>query len=82
MEESQETWKGFTITRDGPFWKVKNIKGLFTTLEQARRSIDAKIVNDEAREYRLAIYRIRREPDLNKRTRMYKKLCQQTTKLS
>lgn len=80
MEESQETWKGYLIIRDGKYWRVFKehhyYGGLFTMLTKARAFIDAKINDDEIKEHNLAIKRIRKEPDIRKRARMYKKLCQ------
>lgn len=80
MEESQEEWKGYIIVKDGPYWKVRNntryIGGTFTMLAKARAWIDATIIENQSKEFKTALRRIRKIKDLKERSKEYKKLCQ------
>ena len=80
MEESSEVWKGYVITFTGRFYSVRNatryLPGMFTTRTKAREFIDRYIIDCEKKEYTKALNKIRKEPDLKKRSRMYKELCQ------
>lgn len=80
MEESKEEWKGYIIVKDGPYWKVRNstryIGGTFTMLAKARAWIDATIVENQSKEFKTALRRIRKIKDLKERSKEYKKLCQ------
>lgn len=80
MEESSEIWKGYVITFTGRFYSVRNstryVGGLFTTRAKARDFIDSYIIDLEKKQYDQALRKIRKEPDLKKRSRMYKELCQ------
>ena len=68
MEETQEEWKGYIITRSGCNWKVRHCKkyvgGTFTMLEKARAYVDAQIVNSKQQFYEKELRRIRKINDL------------------
>lgn len=84
MEESTEEWKGYVIVYSNRLYYVRNVNvyvgGAFTTLQKAREYIDRKIIADTAREekraYNAMIRELKQEPDIGKRTRKYKQLCQ------
>lgn len=80
MEESKEEWKGYLIVRCGRFWKVLNVHhyigGSFTMLDKARAYIDAITADKNHKEFKRKLKEIRKEPNIAKRTREYKKLCQ------
>nr|DAT84260.1 MAG TPA: hypothetical protein [Caudoviricetes sp.] len=88
MEKSSEEWKGFVIVYSNKLYRVKNFKKYFedsfTTLARAKDFIDKKLYNEQLKEdaknYRDTLAEIKKEPDINKRTRMYKKLCQANQK--
>lgn len=81
MEESKEIWKGYIIVRQGSVWRVRNynryVGGSFTMLSKAKAWIDGRVNDDKESEWKTAIRRIRRIKDLNKRSKEYKKLCQE-----
>lgn len=89
MEESDKDWKGYVIVYSHRFYYVRNVNvyvgGAFTTLQKAREYIDRKIIADktreEKREYNAMIRELKKEPDIGKRTRKYKQLCQAKQKL-
>lgn len=80
MEESKEEWKGYIIVRSGKYWKIRNVHkyigGSFTMLSKARAYIDAIVVNTKHKEFNRSLREIRKIPDIAKRTKEYKKLCQ------
>lgn len=80
MEESKEDWKGYLVYRQGKYWRVRNngytYPGVFTMLSKAREFVDSLVVDEKFKEYKRGLKRIREIPDLNKRTKEYKKLCQ------
>lgn len=86
MEESQEERKGYLIVRQGPYWKVRNcnryVGGTFTMLSKARDWVDARAVEDLDKAWKKAIRRLKKIKDLNKRTKEYKKLCQEMGRYS
>ena len=85
MEETQEEWKGYIITRSGCNWKVRHCKkyvgGTFTMLEKARAYVDAQIVNSQQQFYEKELRRIRKIKDLTQRSKEYKLLCQTVNSL-
>lgn len=84
MEESDTEWKGFVIRYADRCYhvinKTRHVSGRFTTLQKAKAYIDARVskeTNEQAlKEYNKQLKIIRAEPDLRKRSRMWKKLCQ------
>lgn len=86
MEESNQEWKGYLVVRIGRFWKIKNntqwIGGSFTTLDKAKQWINAQINKGIDKEYKRTLRDIKKEPDIRKRTRRYKELCQTTPNYS
>lgn len=85
MEESSEEWKTFIIYFDDDgSYKVKKPHKLydcsFTSRKLARAFVDRTIIAEElaekTREYNAAMREIRKEPDLAKRSRKYRQLCQ------
>ena len=85
MEETQEEWKGYIITRSGCNWKVRHCKkyvgGTFTMLEKARAYVDAQIVNSKQQFYEKELRRIRKIKDIKQRSKEYKLLCQTVNSL-
>ena len=85
MEETQEEWKGYIITRSGCNWKVRHCKkyvgGTFTMLEKARAYVDAQVVNSKQQFYEKELRRIRKIKDLKQRSKEYKLLCQTVNSL-
>ena len=85
MEETQEEWKGYIITRAGCNWKVRHCKkyvgGTFTMLEKARAYVDAQVVNSKQQFYEKELRRIRKIKDLKQRSKEYKLLCQTVNSL-
>ena len=79
MEESQILWKDYLIIRQGPYWVVRNktryIGGSFTTLNAAKRFVDAKAEDDRIEAYNKGLREIRKMP-IGKRKKEYEKLCQ------
>lgn len=80
MEETKEEWKGFIIVRSGRFWRIRNglvyVGGMFTDYNKAKQWVDARVINDKEKEFNKAVRELKKEPDLGKRQRKYKKLCQ------
>ena len=80
MEEQKEIRKDYLIVRDGRFFKVLHstrwIGGMFTTEGKAQQYIDAVKVNEEQRQFDAELKDIRKETDVNKKMKRYKKLCQ------
>ena len=85
MEETQEEWKGYIITRSGCNWKVRHCKkyvgGTFTMLEKARAYVDAQMFNSKQQFYEKERRRIRKIKDLKQRSKEYKLLCQTVNSL-
>lgn len=86
MEESTTEWKGYKIIRQGKFLRVlKNtrwIDNTFLTIKQAKDWIDLEVETEALKEHNRAIKRLRKEPDIRKRMRMYKELCKKESQQS
>lgn len=86
MEESNQEWKGYLIIRDGKFWKIRNVNrwvgGSFTTLDKAKQWVNGQVNIAIDKEYNRTLKEIKKEPDLKKRSKRYKELCQDTPNYS
>jgi hypothetical protein len=49
---------------------------MFTDYNKAKQWVDARVINDKEKEFNKAVKELKKEPDLGKRQRKYKKLCQ------
>lgn len=80
MEESEEVRSSYLIIKDGKFWKVRNVNrwvgGSFTEYNKAAQWVENTLRDKEIKEFNKALKEIKKEPDLKKRSRKYKQLCQ------
>lgn len=79
MEEQDKDRKKIVVVASGKYWKVRNVNyyydNTFTEYSKAVKFAEAKEREIEEENFNKALRQIRKEPDLGKRTREYKKLC-------
>lgn len=80
MEEQNENGEKIVVVPSGKYWKVKNVNhyydNTFTEYAKAVKFAEGKKAEIEESKFKAALRQIKKEPDLGKRTREYKKLCQ------
>lgn len=80
MESKKEIRSSFIIVRLGSFFVVRRVHkpvgGRFMSEQDAKNFVDKRVNELYNRAYELELKRIRKIPDLKKRCREYRKLCQ------
>lgn len=80
MEEQNKERKELVIVQQGKYWKVRNVNYCYDdTFTEYSKAVKFKekleFIKDET-EFNKALKQIKKEPDIGKKTREYKKLCQ------
>lgn len=80
MESKEEIRSSFIIVRLGSFFVVRRVHkpvgGRFISEQDAKNFVDKRVNELYNMEYESELRRIRKIPDLKKRSKEYKKLCQ------
>lgn len=80
MEEQTEDRSSLIVVKCGKYWKVRNgniyYDCSFTEPFRAENFLKMKENEIAEKKFKKALNKIRKEPDIRKRERKYKKLCQ------
>lgn len=81
MEKQEQIRSSYQIRYKDRFYIVyagtNNPQGSFTTEAKAKEFIEDRVAVRLEEHYKKLIREMRKEPDLRKRTRMWKKICKQ-----
>ena len=79
MEKQEQIRSSYKIIYKDRFYVVYvgrgNLQGYFTTEAKAEEFIECKVVEKLDKYFKSLIREMKKEPDIRKRTRMWKKIC-------